>query len=56
MPYNESVKRVENRKKIFLLSKDTAYYEAPSDDDILKNFGEDKFKKIFSFFKSITSK
>lgn len=54
MPYNESVKRVENRKKIFLLSKDTAYYEAPSDDDILKNFGEDKFKKIFSFFKSIT--
>lgn len=54
MSYNESVKRVENRKKIFLLSKDTAYYEAPSDDDILKNFGEDKFKKIFSFFKSIT--
>ena len=53
MPYNESVKRVENRKKIFLLSKDTAYYEAPSDDDILKNFGEDKFEKIFSFFKSI---
>lgn len=55
MSYNESVKRVENKKRIFLLSKDTVYYESPNNDnDIFKNFGEDKLEKIFSFFKCFT--
>lgn len=60
MPYNESVRRAENKKMMLLLSKKTAYYEDFNDIDIsnykflIKDIsnGENLFNLLFSSFKS----
>jgi hypothetical protein len=60
MPYNESIRRSENKKMLLLLSKDKAYYEDFNDADItnskflisnIKN-NENVFDVLFSSFKS----